>query len=164
MTAEAQRTVDQSVVKVSQSATIIVMLLAFILDSWVGVALVAVVNLLSIISPSLSLWRQLYQVILKPARIVKPRVIPDNPEPHRFAQAVGGVLAAISAVVLATGSSAFGWVLGWILIMLATLNVFAGFCMGCFLYYQFNRLGIPGFKRSPVSEDDSSNQKKPNKV
>ena len=154
MTVEVKRTVDQSVIKVSQSATIIVMVLAFIFDSWAAVALVAVVNLVGVLSSSLSLWRQLYLRVLRPAGVVHPRVIHDNPESHRFAQAVGGILAAISAIVLIMGYAVIGWFLGWISIALAALNVFAGFCMGCFLYYQFNRLGIPGFSRSPVAGDE----------
>ena len=150
-----QHSVDQSIIKVSQSVTIIVMLLAFILDIWVLVAVVAVINIVGSIRSSLSLWRQLYLHVLKPSGLVKPRIIPDNPEPHRFAQGVGGALAAVSTVVLVSGFNVIGWVLGWLLIILAALNVFLGFCMGCFIYYQFNRLGVPGFTRSPINQTDS---------
>ncbi len=150
MVPDMQPTVDQSVIKVSQSATISVMVVAFLLDSWVLVALVAAVNLLGVLSPSVALWRQLYLRLLKPSGIIHPQVIHDNPEPHRFASAVGGVLAGVAAIVLVAGSNVIGWVLGWLLIGLAALNVFAGFCLGCFFYYQLHRLGIPGFNRSPV--------------
>ncbi len=34
--------------------------------------------------------------------------------------------------------------------MLAALNLFVGFCVGCFVYYQLNRLGVPGFLHSPL--------------
>jgi hypothetical protein len=43
-----------------------------------------------------------------------------------------------------------GWVLVWVLILLAGLNLFVGFCLGCFVYYQFSRLGVPGFEHSPL--------------
>ena len=147
---DMQPTVDQSVIKVSQSATISVMVFAFIVDSWVLVALVASVNLIGVLSPSVALWRQLYLRVLKPSGIIHPQVIHDNPEPHSFAYGVGGVFAAVSVIILVTGSDIIGWILGWFLIGLAAFNLFAGFCLGCFLYYQLHRLGIPGFNHSPV--------------
>jgi hypothetical protein len=35
-------------------------------------------------------------------------------------------------------------------IALASLNLFAGICVGCLMYYWFNRLGLPGFKYTRV--------------
>jgi cytosine/uracil/thiamine/allantoin permease len=64
--------------------------------------------------------------------------------------AVGGGLAALSALLLALGLSIPGWIATWVLIALAGLNLFLGFCLGCFTYYQLNRLGLPGFDRSPL--------------
>jgi hypothetical protein len=39
-----------------------------------------------------------------------------------------------------------------VLIALAGLNLFLGFCLGCFTAYRLNRLGLPGFDRSPLEE------------
>ena len=36
------------------------------------------------------------------------------------------------------------------LIVLAGLNLFAGWCAGCTMYYWLNRLGVPGFDHQPV--------------
>jgi hypothetical protein len=77
----------------------------------------------------------LYAWILQPAGIVRPNVLSDNPEPHRFAQGFGGVVAAVSALGTLLGAVVFGWVLAWLVIVLAALNLFAGFCMGCAMYY-----------------------------
>jgi hypothetical protein len=81
---------------------------------------------------------------------VRPNVIPDHHEPHRFAQGVGGVLALTATVLLLLGQAAVGWGLAWFHIVLAALNLFAGFCLGCFVYYRMNQLGVPGFKRSRI--------------
>jgi hypothetical protein len=143
-------TVDQSAVKVSQGATVALLVVAFILDSWPLVAFVAVINLLGALVPRLSLWRWLYQRLLKPSGVVKPNVIPDHSEPHRFAQGVGAALATVAVLLFVLGQPTAGWVATWILVFLASLNLFLGFCVGCFLYYQLNRLGVRGFEHGPV--------------
>jgi hypothetical protein len=76
---------------------------------------------------------------------VKPDVIDDNPEPHRFAQGFGAVVMALGTGFLLAGATAPGWGLVWLVIALAALNLFAGFCAGCAVYYWFNRLHVPGF-------------------
>ena len=144
------RTVDESALKVNQAFIIGLLLLAYVLDSvWVA-AFVGVVMLLGTAVPSLSLFKRLYQHLLKPAGLVKPHVITDNPEPHRFAQGFGGVVVALAVIALLAGQSIVGWALVGLVIVLAALNLFLGFCAGCFVYYQLNRLGVPGFARSPI--------------
>jgi hypothetical protein len=41
-------------------------------------------------------------------------------------------------------------VLSWIVVALAALNLFAGICVGCIIYYQLHRFGIPGFTHAPL--------------
>ena len=94
--------------------------------------------------------RSIWTGILRPAGLVKPDAIPDNPEPHRFAQGFGGVVLALAVMSLLLGQALIGWGLAWLVIVLAGLNLFLGFCAGCFLYYQLNRLNIPGFEHSPI--------------
>ncbi len=146
--------IDQSAISVSQAAMVLTLLVAFIVDFWPLVAFVAIVNLVGVASPRLFLWRQLHIGVLKPLGWVKPRVRADHHEPHLFARAVGGVLATGSAILLALGLGFAGWALTWVLILLASLNLLIGFCLGCFVYYQLNKLGVPGFDRSPIKETD----------
>jgi hypothetical protein len=80
---------------------------------------------------------------------VKPDVLADNPEPHRFAQGFGAVVLAAGAIALFAGLPLLGWSLVWLVIALAALNLFAGFCAGCAVYYWLNRLNVPGFVQSP---------------
>ena len=35
-----------------------------------------------------------------------------------------------------------GWVLAWLVVALALVNILLGFCMGCFIYFQLGRAGI----------------------
>jgi len=86
---------------------------------------------------------------------VQPRVIEDNPEPHRFAQGLGGTFVLLGFLALLAGLPVVGWGLVWLVIGLAAANLFLGFCAGCFVYYQLNRLGAPGFRYSRLQGDDA---------
>ncbi|MFO7661383.1 MAG: DUF4395 domain-containing protein [Chloroflexota bacterium] len=148
----SDRKVDQSTLRVNQAFIIALLVLAFILNSVGLVVLVAAVMLAGTAVPSLSLFKRVYQHVLRPAGIVKPNVIIDNPEPHRFAQGFGGVVLLGAILALAAGQFVLGWGLVGLVIVLAALNLFLGFCAGCFVYYQMNKLGIPGFTRSPIEQ------------
>lgn len=147
---EATRKVDRSALKVNQAFIISLLILAFLLDSWLIVGFVSAVMLLGTAVPKLSLFKQVYERLLRPAGLVKANRIPDNPEPHRFAQGFGGVVLVGSVVALLLGSTIAGWALAWLVVALAALNLFLGFCAGCFVYYQLNRLNVPGFEHSPI--------------
>jgi uncharacterized RDD family membrane protein YckC len=73
----------------------------------------------------------------------------DNPEPHLFSQGLGAAFLVGSTVSLLAGAVVLGWVLAWIVIVLASLNLFGGFCVGCFVYYWLGRLHVPGFVKAP---------------
>ena len=144
------RKVDQTALRVNQAFIISLLLMAFVLNSWLLVTFVGLVMLLGTAVPRLSLFKQAYRRLLLPAGLLKSDVTRDNPEPHRFAQGFGGVVLSLAVVSLLLGQSLFGWALVWIVVILAGLNLFLGFCAGCFLYYQLNKLSIPGFEHSPV--------------
>ncbi len=144
------RKVDHSALRTNQAFIIGLLLAAFIVDAWPVVAFVSLVMLVGTLWPEAGLFKRLYQHILKPSGLVKPDVIADNPEPHRFAQGLGGLFALASTALLIVGQSVLGWMLSWIVILLAGLNLFMGFCAGCFVYYRLNRLGVPGFSVAPL--------------
>lgn len=152
MAAESLRRVDQTGLKTGQALTIILLVLGFVLNSWVLVAFVAVAQLLGAFDAPFAPYRVIYQRVIKPSGIVKPNVISDNPEPHRFAMLVGGIFNATATLALWVGVPALAWVLVWVVIALANLNFWLNFCMGCWMYYQFNRLGVPGFTHAPIHE------------
>ena len=127
-------------------------ILAFVVNIPLIAAFVAAVMLIGTAWPQLALFQWISRSILKPAGLVKPDVIEDNPEPHRFAQGFGGTVLTAGVSVLLVGQSLLGWALIWLVIALAALNLFLGFCAGCFVYYQLNRLGAPGFRYSPIRE------------
>lgn len=94
-------------------------------------------------------FKVMYASLLKPCGWVKPDVINDNSEPHVFAQGFGAVVLLGAVVALFGGWAAAGWGLAWLVIALAALNLFVGFCAGCAVYYWLNRLHWPGFTKAP---------------
>ncbi|MCA9929626.1 MAG: DUF4395 domain-containing protein [Anaerolineales bacterium] len=145
MSQQNARKVDQSALRTNQAFIIALLVMAFVTNSVWLVAFVGAVMLMGTAVPQLALFKRIYQHILHPIGLVKPDVIIDNPEPHRFAQGFGGVVVALAILAFVTGLPALGWALTWLVVALAALNLFLGFCAGCFIYYQLNRLGVPGF-------------------
>ncbi|CAG0950972.1 MAG: DUF4395 domain-containing protein [Anaerolineae bacterium] len=146
------RRVDHSALRTNQAFIITLLIVAFVLNTWLLVALVSAVMLVGTVYPPLSLFKIVYFSVLKPAQIVTPDVKVDNPEPHLFAQGVGGTVLLFSTIALLLGASGLGWALSWLVVALASLNLFAGVCVGCLMYYQANRMGLPGFSRAPLSK------------
>lgn len=150
MAAESIRKVDQTGLKTGQALTIIILILAFVLNSWLLVAFVGLAQLLGALDTPFAPYRLVYQRIVKPSGLAKPHIISDNPEPHRFAMLVGALFNSVAAIALLSGASVLGWALVGVVIVLANLNFWVNFCAGCWMYYQLNRLGIPGFTKAPV--------------
>jgi uncharacterized membrane protein HdeD (DUF308 family) len=135
------RRVDHSALRTNQAFIISLLVLAFVLNVWWLVAFVSAVMIVGTIFPSAGLFKTIYFMVLKPA---------NNPEPHLFAQGLGGIFTLLATIALVSGASTIGWILSWIVVALAALNLFAGICVGCIMYYQLNRLGVPGFTRAPI--------------
>lgn len=137
-------TVDHGALKSNQLIIITLSLLAFVLNSAPLVAGTALVMAAGTFMGKPG-FHPVYSRILLPLGLLKPEVLPDNPSPHRFAQGFGGIVLLTGAITLFSGAQLVGWALVWLVIFLAAINAFAGFCAGCFLYYQLGRLGVAGF-------------------
>ncbi len=140
--------VDHSALKANQLFIISLNILAFIFDQPVLAAFVALAmgigSLLRV--PGFGF---VYKYVLKPRGWMKPDVLEDNPEPHRFAQFLGFVFMTAGSVALFSGASLLGWSLVWLVAALAALNAFGGFCVGCAVYYWLSRFNLPGFTKRP---------------
>jgi hypothetical protein len=138
--------VDHSALKVNQTGIIVTVLVAFIGSAFFRPALVlipllAVVLLLGTFAPQLALFKQIYFKFLKPRGIVKPRPVQDRPEPHNFAQGMGGVVLAVASVLLVP-LPVGGLALALLVAVLAFVNVAFNYCVGCQIYYQLGRAGL----------------------
>jgi hypothetical protein len=142
----ATSVVDHSALKVNQAGIVATVLVAFIGSAFFRPALVlipllSIVLLLGTFAPRLALFKQLYFKVLKPRAIVKPRPIQDRPQPHNFAQGMGGVVLAIASLFLVP-LPVIGLALSLLVAILAFINVVFGYCLGCQIYYQLGRAGL----------------------
>ena len=80
--------------------------------------------------------------MLKPAGLLRPDLVADEAQPHLFAQGVGAIFLLLATLAFLSGNALIGWSLTGIVIVLAAVNLFLGFCLGCFIYYQLARRGI----------------------
>jgi hypothetical protein len=142
--------VDHSAVKTGQTFVVLLTLTAIFLDAPALVALVAAVLGIGALFPGAFLFSRTYLHLLKPAGLVRPRVIPDNPDTYRFAFGLGALTLALSFVSLSFGLSVLGWGLAWVVITLASLNIVANVCVGGLVYYQLGRWNVPGVTDRPV--------------
>lgn len=135
--------VDTHLAKFTQGSIVVLTAVAFILQ-WPVLTLITMLCMgISVVVPGASPFRLLYRGVLVPLHVLQPRVVEDDPAPHRFAQGVGTIfLLAATLVLFFTHATVFGWALDLIIFVLAGINLTVGFCAGCFVYYHLGRLGI----------------------
>lgn len=140
--------IDHAALAVNQASIILLLAAAFIFN----IPLIAGGAALFMLGGALfgkPAFGWLYTRLLRPLGLVRPDVLEDHPEPHRFAQGFGGMVVLGGFLALAAGLAGLGWALVWVVIALAALNLFGGFCAGCAVYYWLNRLSVPGFTKAP---------------
>jgi hypothetical protein len=146
MATSARGIVDHSALKVNQTGIVATVLVAFIGSAFfkpllVLIPLLAVVLLVGTFAPQLALFKQLYFKVLKPRGIVRPRLVQDRPEPHNFAQGLGGVFLVVSSAFLLP-LPVVGLALALLVAVLAFINLAFGYCLGCQIYFQLGRAGL----------------------
>jgi hypothetical protein len=148
MTSQTLQKVDHAALKANQLFIISLSILAFIFNqAWLAAFVALVMGLGSAFKvPG---FLPIYKNILKPRGWMKPDILDDNPEPHRFAQFLGFLFMTAGSISLFTGATILGWTLVWIVVALAALNAFGGFCVGCAVYYWLSRFQFPGFSKQP---------------
>jgi hypothetical protein len=140
---------DRSVLKVGQVFTIggnvVAFALGFVLQvkyAWLLSTLVGLIMLGGLANPKLALFKRFYLGVLKPRGIVKPNVAQEDATPHQFAQGVGGSFLMLATIAFLAGAVLVGWILVWIVIVLAFVNFAFDFCVGCQMYFQLDRLHL----------------------
>ncbi len=135
--------VDTHLAKFSQASVAVLTALAFIFNLPGLVLITAVIMVIAALAPAVSPFKLVYQWIALPLHLLKPRIVEDDPAPHRFAQGVGAAfLIAASILFFLAHATIAGWTLDLIVFVLSGINFTSGFCAGCFVYYHLGRLGL----------------------
>ena len=90
--------------------------------------------------PKLSPLGQLATRVLTPAMKGEGRLVPGPPK--RFAQGIGLVFSLGASIAWLSGADVVAIVLIAALTVAASLEAFAGFCLGCTIFGQLMRLGV----------------------
>jgi len=136
----AGQRVDRTALRVNQGFIVGLLAIGFVLSQpWLA-ALVATVMLVGTAAPGAALFQQIYHRLLKPTGLLKADIQAEDPAPHRFAQGLGGTVLALGVLALFAGQAIIGWSLVIVVIALAAINLAFGFCAGCFVYFQIQRL------------------------
>jgi hypothetical protein len=73
-------------------------------------------------------------------RLGRAKLVPGPPK--RFAQGIGAAVSTAAAALLAAGLAPGAWALLAVLILAASLEAFAGFCLGCVIFGFLQRRGF----------------------
>jgi hypothetical protein len=142
----SSQVVDHSALKVNQTGIVATVLVAFIGSAFykpllVLIPILAIVLLVGTFAPRFALFKQIYFKVLRPRGIVKPRPVQDRPEPHNFAQGLGGVFLVVASAFLLP-APVIGLALALLVAVLAFVNLAFGYCLGCQIYFQLGKRGL----------------------
>ena len=73
-------------------------------------------------------------------RLGRTRLVPGPPK--RFAQAMGAFVSTTALVLFIAGAVPAAWIVLAVLIAAASLEAFAGFCLGCVIFGLLQRRGL----------------------
>jgi len=138
--------VDHAEIKLGQMLTMLLAVLAFVFKQPDYLIALGAVFLVTALYRPLSPFVLLYRVIVQPLGILRSDYRLDHIQPHAFGQLIGALTVLIALTLLHRGYGTAAWILVGILFGL-TLISYLGWCIGCFFYYQLNRLGLKGFFR-----------------
>jgi hypothetical protein len=130
--------VDPRGQRFAAALTTVVLAAVLLTGSWVLLAVQALVFGIGAVA---GVRRSPYAVVY--ARLVRPRLGPpehtEDPQPPRFAQAVGLVLAVAGLAGFALGLEVLALVATGLALVAALLNAALGLCLGCEVYLLIRR-------------------------
>ena len=74
----------------------------------------------------------------------------------RFNNSIAAILLGSAQIAFLLGAPIAGWILSGCVAVAAAVAL-AGFCFGCFLFYQFNLQRFRLFGKKPAKESESKN-------
>lgn len=136
--------VDHAEIKLGQILTILIASVALLTQNTILLVALGIIFLISGTVRAASPFMLIYRWVIGPYGIMRSDYRLDNIQPHKFGQLVGALTSIIAIGLIQYGAPTAGWIVVAVLILLTVIS-YAGWCIGCFLYYQMNRLGIGGF-------------------
>lgn len=109
-------------------------------QSWIPLAILAAGFVGRVLAgPRLSPLGFVAQRVVAP-RLGPARLVPGPPK--RFAQGIGATLTSAAVLAYALDAPTVAWVFVGLLLVAASLEAFAGFCLGCWIFGRLQRVGL----------------------
>jgi len=132
--------VNEYSARITAALVVLLSLVTLLTGSGWGLAVIAVGFWLRVLfGPRISPFGVLSVKVLTPL-LGKTRMVPGPPK--RFAQGIGAALSTAAAILFAAGLAPVAWILLVALIAAASLEAFAGFCLGCAIFGFLQRRGF----------------------
>jgi len=133
------KTIDHNALRFNQLMIVSLVSIGFLFNNiWFVLATASVTFLGTLLSvPG---FKPLYVYLLQPLGVLKPDLVEDDPFAHKFAQMVATIFLSCGVFLFLTGYQTAGWSFALFVVFLALVNLFTGFCLGCFFYYQIRKL------------------------
>jgi hypothetical protein len=125
--------IEVNVPRFNQACVAVVTGLAFVLQIWVLVPVLAMLLAATRLGgPRYALFTQVYVRLLRP-RLRGP-IETEAAEPPRFAQVLGIVFLTAASALFVIGATGPGWIVTLMVTALATLAATTRICVGCMIY------------------------------
>ncbi len=132
--------VNEYAARITAGLVVVLAVLTLLTGSGWGLVLIAAGFWLRLLfGPRISPFGILSVKVLTPL-LGKSRLVPGPPK--RFAQGIGAVISTAAAILLAAGFAPAAWLLLAVLVVAASLESFAGFCLGCAAFGILQRRGL----------------------
>jgi hypothetical protein len=132
--------VNEYAARVTAGLVVVLALLTAAAGSGWGLLAIAVGFWLRLLfGPRISPLALLSVKVITP-RLGRVKLVPGPPK--RFAQGIGAVVSSTALVLFAAGAAPAAWTALGILIVAASLEAFAGYCLGCAIFGFLQRRGL----------------------
>ena len=132
--------VNEYAARITAALVVLLSVLTLLTGIGWGLAIIAAGFWLRVLfGPRISPLARLSVRVLTPL-LGKTRLVPGPPK--RFAQGIGAAVSSAAALLLAAGLAPAAWSLLAVLIVAASLEAFAGFCLGCAIFGFLQRRGL----------------------
>jgi hypothetical protein len=132
--------VNEYAARITAGLVVLLAAATFLAGSGLGLAVIAAGFWLRVLfGPRISPLALLSVKVLTP-RLGRAKLVPGPPK--RFAQGIGAAVSTAAAVLFFSGLTPAAWGLLAVLVAAASLEAFAGFCLGCAIFGFLQRRGM----------------------
>ena len=132
--------VNEYAARITAGLVVLLAAATFLAGSGLGLAVIAAGFWLRVLfGPRVSPLALLSVKVLAP-RLGRAKLVPGPPK--RFAQGIGAAVSTAAAVLFFAGLAPAAWGLLAVLVAAASLEAFAGFCLGCTIFGFLQRRGM----------------------